>query len=62
MLVLSRRVSERILIGDDIVIMVTKVRGDSVCIGIEAPRSLNVRREELRIPSPQPATLQEAMA
>jgi carbon storage regulator len=47
MLILSRRVNERIVIGDDIVISVVEVRGDQVKLGIEAPRSVKVFREEV---------------
>ena len=47
MLVLSRRKTERILIGDDIVIQVMQIKDSSVRIGIEAPREVPVMREEL---------------
>ena len=47
MLILTRRVGENVVVGDDIVISVIEVRGDSVRIGIEAPRSLSVHREEV---------------
>lgn len=47
MLVLSRRLGESVVIGDDIVISVLEVRGDVVRIGIDAPRSVQVRRQEL---------------
>jgi carbon storage regulator len=47
MLVLTRRIGERIFIGNDIVIMVTDVQGCSVKIGIEAPREVRIVREEL---------------
>ncbi len=47
MLVLSRRVGESIVIGEDIVISVLEVRGDVVRIGVDAPRSVQVRRQEL---------------
>ena len=47
MLVLSRRVGERLLIGDDIVVTVIEVRSDSVRLGIEAPRSVRVHRAEV---------------
>lgn len=43
-LVLSRKKSERIKIGDDIEIMVSDIRGSIVGIAINAPRSLHVRR------------------
>jgi carbon storage regulator len=47
MLVLSRRVGERLLIGDDIVITVIEVRGDGVRLGIDAPREVRVHRAEV---------------
>ncbi len=47
MLVLTRKVDEQILIGDDIKITVIRVRGNNVRIGIEAPRSVRVVRGEL---------------
>ncbi len=47
MLVLSRRVGESIVIGDDVVISVLEVRGDVIRLGIEAPREVLVRRHEL---------------
>ena len=47
MLVLSRRVGERLMIGDDIVITVIEVRGDGVRLGIDAPREVRVHRAEV---------------
>lgn len=47
MLVLTRRPGESIIIGDDIEIMVTDVRGDGVRIGISAPKNVRVMRKEL---------------
>ena len=47
MLVLSRKTGERILIGDDVAITVVRIGPNSVRIGIEAPRSMNIVREEL---------------
>jgi carbon storage regulator len=47
MLVLSRKVGERILIGDNIAITVVRVAQGSVRIGVEAPDNLNVVREEV---------------
>ncbi len=47
MLVLSRRVGERLLIGDDIVVTVIEVRSDGVRLGIEAPREVRVHRAEV---------------
>jgi carbon storage regulator len=47
MLVLSRRVNERIVIGKDIRITVTMIRDSLVRIGIEAPPQVSILREEL---------------
>lgn len=47
MLVLSRRVGERLVIGDNIVITVIDVRSDGVRIGIDAPREIRVTRAEI---------------
>lgn len=48
MLILTRKIKERILIGDDITITVCAVKGEQVKIGVEAPRDKNVDREEIR--------------
>jgi carbon storage regulator len=47
MLVLSRKPGEAIRIGDDIEISIIEVRGDTVRIGIDAPRSVPVYRREV---------------
>jgi carbon storage regulator len=47
MLVLSRRESERIRLGDSIVITVVRVAGDKVRLGIQAPPDVLVLRDEL---------------
>lgn len=47
MLALSRKEFESIVIGDDIVVTVLSVDGGQVRIGIEAPKSINIVREEL---------------
>ena len=49
MLVLSRKVGERILIGDDIAVTVVRVVQGGVRIGIEAPTELPIVREELKV-------------
>ncbi|MGA1212406.1 MAG: carbon storage regulator CsrA [Solirubrobacterales bacterium] len=48
MLVLTRKVEESILIGDDVEIMVLGVSGDKVRIGISAPREIEVFRKEVK--------------
>ena len=47
MLVLSRRLEETVVIGDGIVIKVVDIRGDTVRLGIEAPRDVPVHRGEV---------------
>ncbi|MDQ1491207.1 MAG: carbon storage regulator, partial [Actinomycetota bacterium] len=47
MLVLTRRANQSIMIGADVVVTVLEVRGDQVRIGIDAPRSISVHREEV---------------
>ena len=47
MLVLSRRQGESIVIGNHVTITVLEVRGDQIRLGIEAPRSVSVHREEV---------------
>jgi len=47
MLVLSRHIDESIMIGDDVVITVVDIRGDKVRLGIEAPQSIPVHRQEV---------------
>jgi carbon storage regulator len=46
-LVLTRRPGESIMIGDDVVVTVLDVRGDVVRVGIKAPRTVQVHREEV---------------
>jgi len=47
MLILTRRISESLIIGDNIKLTVLSVKGRQVRIGIEAPKSVNVQREEI---------------
>ena len=47
MLVVSRKVGERIRIGDEIAVTIVRLTGGGVRIGIEAPREMPVIREEL---------------
>jgi carbon storage regulator len=50
MLVLSRKPGERILIGDDIAVTVVRIGPNTVRLGIDAPRHLNIIRDELSHP------------
>ena len=47
MLILSRKVDEKIKIGDDITITLIEVHGDQVKIGVEAPKNVKVFRQEV---------------
>lgn len=47
MLVLSRQSGESIVIGDGITVKVLEVNGDTIKVGIEAPRSVPIYRQEL---------------
>ena len=47
MLVLSRKKDEKIVIGDNITIMVIEIRGDKVRLGVDAPKEVPVHRREV---------------
>lgn len=47
MLILSRKIDEKIKIGDDITITLIDVHGDQVKIGVEAPKNVKVFRQEV---------------
>ena len=47
MLILSRKINEKIMIGDEISVSIIEIRGDQVRIGVEAPKSVKVFRQEL---------------
>ena len=58
MLVLSRKIGERLIIGDNIVVTVNRVAGNRVTLGIEAPGDVRIVRGELKVndePSASPA-------
>ena len=47
MLILTRRVGERLIIGDDVTITILSIKGNQIRIGIDAPREVKVHREEV---------------
>jgi carbon storage regulator len=47
MLILSRKVNEKVMIGEDISISIIEVRGDQVRIGVDAPKIVKVYRQEV---------------
>ena len=64
MLVLSRKLGEKIVIGDNIVVTVVKIDRNQIRIGIEAPQEVPVYREEIspvRVATPKPTTSEPAL-
>ena len=64
MLILTRRIGESILIGDDITVVVIEVKGSQVRLGVEAPKGVAIDRQEIRLRKeaglhPAPAKSQE---
>lgn len=47
MLILSRKINEKIMIGDDISVSIIEIRGDQVKLGVDAPRAIKVFRQEV---------------
>jgi len=47
MLILTRRVGETLMIGDDVAVTVLGVKGNQVRIGVKAPKDVSVHREEI---------------
>ncbi len=67
MLILTRRVGETLMIGDDVTVTVLGVKGNQVRIGVDAPKDVAVHREEIyeRIANdqvPSQATAPESQA
>lgn len=47
MLILTRRVGETLMVGDDVTVTVLGVKGNQVRIGVDAPKEVSVHREEI---------------
>ena len=47
MLILSRKINEKVVIGDNITVSIIEIRGDQVRIGIDAPKIVKVFRQEV---------------
>ena len=56
MLILTRRPGERIMIGDDVVVTFVSRRGEEISIGIDAPPSVSIDREEVLLNKNQEAS------
>jgi carbon storage regulator len=47
MLILSRKINEKVVIGEDISVSIIEIRGDQVRLGIDAPKKIKVFRQEV---------------
>ncbi len=47
MLILTRRIGESLLVGDDVKITILEIQGNQIRLGIKAPREIEVHREEI---------------
>lgn len=47
MLILTRRVTESLMIGDDVTVTILGIKGNQVRVGVQAPKQLTVHREEV---------------
>ena len=47
MLILSRKINEKIMIGEEISVSIIEIRGDQVRIGVDAPKTIKVFRQEV---------------
>jgi carbon storage regulator len=47
MLILTRRVGETVMIGDDVSVTVLRVKGNQIRLGVNAPKNVSVQREEI---------------
>lgn len=54
MLLLTRRIGDAVTIGGDIVVRVVRIEAGQVCVGIDAPRCISIRRDNAKKAAPRP--------